>query len=91
VPDVALVNNVLVAINHSVLLMSHNNAQVECCLSSLNLGIVVASSGGPTTWVIVGGTVGILVGVGLVSMVVGIVMLKRRWSKLKSALALAPK
>jgi len=60
---------------------------------SLNLGIVVAqhaSSGGPTTLLIVGVTVGILVGAGLVmmvSMVVGIVIAKRQWSKLNSALA----
>jgi len=108
--DAALVDDVLVAINHSILSSPYNNFSASGSVyklvlrfpafnsslkydPSLNLGIVVAqqaSSGGPTTWLIVGVTVGISVGVGLVivgSMVVGIVMSKRRWSKLKSALA----
>jgi len=113
--DAALVDNVLVAINHSILSpsSSHNNLSAGGLVyklvlhfpafnsslvydPSLNLGIVVAhqpSSGGPTTtttWLIVGVTVGISVGVGLVivgSLVMGIVMSKRRWNKLQSALA----
>jgi len=116
VPDAALVDNVLVAINHSILSpSSYNNLSVGSSVyklvlrfpafnsslkydPSLNLGTVVpsqASSGGTTTWVIiVGVTVGISVGVGLVivgSMVVGIVMSKRRWSKLRLTLASGPK
>jgi hypothetical protein len=117
VPDAALVDDVLVAINHSILSpSSYNNLSAGSLVyklvlrfpafnsslaydPSLNLGIVVvhqASSGGPitTTWLIVGVTVGILMGVGLVivgSMVVGIVMSKRQWRKLNSALAAGAK
>jgi len=103
--DAALVDGVLVAINHSILSpSSYNNLSAGSSVyklvlhfpafnssleydPSLNLGIVVAhqpSSGGPTTtttWLIVGVTVGISVGVGLVivgSMVVGIAIAKQR-------------
>jgi len=109
VSDWALVDNVLVAINHSVLSPSYNNLSAVSSVyklvlhfpafnsslaydPSLNLGIILAhqaSSSGPNTWLVVGVTVGISVGVGLVmvgSMAVGIVRSKRRWSKLKSAL-----
>jgi len=108
VPDAALVDDVLVAINHSILSpSSYNNLSAGGLVyklvlrfpafnsslaydPSLNLGVVVAhqaSSGGPTTittWLIVGVTVGISVGVGLVivgSMVVGIMIAKWRLGK----------
>jgi len=96
VSDWALVDNVLVAINHSVLSPSYNNLSAVSSVyklvlhfpafnsslaydPSLNLGIILAhqaSSSGPNTWLIVGVTVGISEGVGLVmvgSMAVGIV------------------
>jgi len=102
--DAALVDNVLLAINHSISLNNLSTGGLVYKLvlhfpafnsslaydPSLNLGIVVAhqpSSGGPTittTWLIVGVTVGISVGVGLAivgSMVVGIVLAKRRLGK----------
>jgi len=106
VPDAALVDNVLMAINHSILFPSSYNNLSEGGLvyklvllfpafnsslaydPSLNLGVFVAhqaGSGGPTTtWLIVGVTVGISVGVGLVivgSMVVGIAIAKWWWRK----------
>jgi len=101
--DAALVDDVLVAINHSILSPSYNNLSSGGLVyklvlhfpafnsslkydPSLNLGIIVAhqASTTTTTWFIVGGSVGISAGLGLVivgSMVVGIVIAKWRLGK----------